>query len=353
MPAEEVKVSTILAAVQVHSDRMSLIPSRREFQFAILGAGALGAIIGAHLARAGHSVVMLARGQRAQHIKAHGLVITGLAEIAQRVPVLTDPAELHSADVLIVATKTPGTADALARLAHMEVGVAFSIQNGTLKNELLAAVFGADRVLGSLADTSGEMLADGRVLFTRNVNTLVGELPRGESARAVDLAVTLSSSGVRARAVPDILSLEWSKFATWVGMVCLSVLTRATSWRYMTDPDAAVVLVRLTREMGRLAAALGIELNDRANLPAATLCQGSEASAVQLILKAGRDMQVHAPEHRMSSLQDVLAGRPLEIHETLGYALRLAGEQGIAMPLLDGLYRVIAAAERVRQPSSA
>lgn len=338
----------MLAAVQVNSGLMSLNPSRREFEFAVLGAGALGSIVGAHLARAGHSVAMLARGRRAQHIQEHGLVITGLAELSQQVPVLTDPAQLHSADVLIVATKTPGTADALARLRHVDLGLAFSIQNGTLKNELLAEVFGAERVLGSLADTSGEMLTDGRVLFTRNVNILVGELPHGESARARDLATTVSSSGVRATAIPDILSVEWSKFATWVGMVSLSVLTRATTWRYMTDPDAALVLVRMTREMARLADALGVELNDRANLPAASLCRGSEASAVQRILEAGRDFKTRAPEHRMSSLQDVLAGRPLEIHETLGYALRLAGEHGMAMPLLDGFYRVIAAAERIR-----
>src|SRR5262245_38402092 len=120
---------------------MSLNPSRREFEFAVLGAGALGSIIGAHLARAGHSVVMVARGQRAQHIREHELVITGLAELSQQVPVVTDPAQLRSADVLIVAMKTPGTADALARLRHVNVGLSFSIQNGPLKNELLAEVF--------------------------------------------------------------------------------------------------------------------------------------------------------------------------------------------------------------------
>jgi ketopantoate reductase len=56
-----------------------------------------------------------------------------------------------------------------------------------------------------------------------------------------------------------------------------------------------------------------------------------------------------APEHRMSSLQDVNAGRPLEVHETLGYALQKAAERGIPMPLLDGFYRVISTAERIRQ----
>jgi 2-dehydropantoate 2-reductase len=101
--------------------------------------------------------------------------------------------------------------------------------------------------------------------------------------------------------------------------------------------------------MGRLAQALGIELTDKANLPAASLCRGTEESAVQIVIDAGRGFETRAPEHRMSSLQDVNAGRPLEVHETLGYALRKAAEHGIPMPLLDGFYRVIATTERIRE----
>jgi 2-dehydropantoate 2-reductase len=316
---------------------------------AILGAGAIGSILGAHLTRAGHSVVMLARGRRADHIAAHGLTISGLVELSTPVNVLRDPAQLRNTDILIVATKTPGTAEALASLSHVNVGLAFSIQNGPLKNELLSAVFGPQRVLGSLADTSGEMLADGGVLFTRNVNILLGELPAGASPRADEVAATINACGVRAKAVPNILSLEWSKFVTWVGMFSLSVITRSVTWRYLIDPDGALLLVRITREMGRLADSLGIELTDSANLPAASLCQGTERSAVERLVAAGRVFETRAPEHRMSSLQDVNAGRPLEVHETLGYAIRKGAERGVPMPLLDGFYRVIAAAERIRE----
>jgi 2-dehydropantoate 2-reductase len=326
--------------------------ARRDYEFAVLGPGALGTILGAHLARAGHSVAMLARGRRAQYISKAGLTITGLEEFSTAVTVLTDPASLRSADVLIVATKTPGTADALARLRYVDIGLAFSVQNGTLKNDLLAETFTADRVLGSLADTSGEMLTDGRVLFTRNVNILLGELSGVLSQRARDVAAAIDSSGVRSTAVADILSLEWSKYVTWVGMFALSVITRSQTWRYMVDPDAALVLVRMTREMGRLAAALGIKLTDEANLPAASLCRGSEEEAVALIVKAGRVFESRSPGHRMSSLQDLLAGRPLEVHETLGYALRKGAERGIAMPLLDGFYRVISTAERIREAAA-
>ena len=80
----------------------------RRAQFAILGAGALGSILGAHLARAGHAVVMLARGDRARVIEREGLRIKGLAELTVRVPVITAVSELEAAETLIVAIKTPG-----------------------------------------------------------------------------------------------------------------------------------------------------------------------------------------------------------------------------------------------------
>ncbi len=326
--------------------------THRQYQFAILGPGALGSILGGHLARAGHSVVILARGRRAELIAKSGLTLAGLAEFCVPVTVLTDPAALRSADVLIVATKTPGTQEALERLRHVDVGLTFSVQNGTMKDDLLTSVFGSGRVLGALADFSGEMLPDGRVLFTRNVRMPVGELSGELSQRARDLAAVIDSSGVRAVAVEDILSLEWSKFLTWVGMFSLAVTTRANTWRYMTDPDAALVLVRMTREMGRLAASLGIALTDASNMPAASLCRGPEADAVAEVIKRGRVFETSSPEHRMSALQDLLAGRPLEVHETLGYALRRGAEVGVPMPLLDGFYRVIAAAERIREASS-
>jgi len=319
-----------------------------QFEFAVLGAGAMGSIVGAHLTRAGHSVAMLARAARATQLEEHGITIRGLTEFTTAVRTVREPALLHSADTLIVATKTPGTMQALAALRHADFGVTLSIQNGPLKNEILTEVFGAARVLGALADTSGELLSDGAVLFTRNVNILVGELGGGESARAQRLARALDTAGVRAAATPEIVTLEWSKFCCWVGLMALAVSTRALTWKYLSDPDSALLLVRLVREMGRLAQALGIGLSDRAILPTATLCAVNEEQAVSIILRTGAQYRLSAPEHRMSALQDVQAGRPLEVNETLGYALEKARALKLELPLLECFTRLIAAIDRVR-----
>jgi 2-dehydropantoate 2-reductase len=317
--------------------------------FAILGAGAIGSILGAHLARAGHSVTMLVRERRAAQLRSDGLKIKGLSEIATQVEVLTDASQLRGADTLIVAMKTPGTAEALEPLRNAAIGVAFSIQNGMWKNDALASVFGADRVLGCLANTSGELLPSGEAVFTRNVNIYIGELPTGSSARAEGIARAIDAAGVRATAVPDVLAREWTKFVGWAGLMLMSITTRATTWRYLTDPDCALVLTRLVREVAAIAKAAGVTLiNENTLLPLQGILSGSEDVAVQAVLQAGRDFQRNAPNHRMSSLQDLEAGRPLEIQETLGYAVRRARQLQQPAPLLDSLYHLAVAIDRTR-----
>jgi 2-dehydropantoate 2-reductase len=74
--------------------------------FAILGAGAIGSILGAHLAQAGHRVVMLVRERRAQQIRSDGLRIKGLVDLKADVPALTDAAQLKHSGTLIVGMKT-------------------------------------------------------------------------------------------------------------------------------------------------------------------------------------------------------------------------------------------------------
>ena len=319
-----------------------------KVEFAILGAGAIGSIIGAHLARSGRTVVMLARGRRAEDIERQGIRIKGLAEFSQPVPVLTDVSQFSGADVLIVATKTYGTEAALAPLMHAKIGVAFSIQNGLMKNDQLAAAWGREHVLGALADTSGELLPGGETLFTRNERLYIGEPAGGESDRARKIAEIIDGSGVRTSAVGDIESLEWSKFASWASLMVLSVTTRAVTWKYLIDPDAALVAARLIREVGALAAARKIPLSDRSPLPVASIIRVTEGEAATLIQALGRQLESSAPQHRMSTLQDLENGRALEIEETLGYAVRSAAQLNLSLPMLECFYRLVRGIDRIR-----
>jgi 2-dehydropantoate 2-reductase len=326
-----------------HTDQIS------RSEFVILGAGAIGSIVGAHLARAGHSVVMVVREGRARAIESEGgLRIKGLVEFSIPVQVVTDASRLRAADVLIVATKTPGTAQALEPLRHLDVGAAFSIQNGLVKNDLLAGVFGVNRTLGALANVSGELLPSGEVLFTRNVKISIGALDGAATERAQKIADVINASGVNAEAVENVRSLEWSKFVGWVGLMAMSVATRATTWKYLIDHDAALLLVRLVRELGSLANAEGVNITDHSILPTATLLRSSESQGVEIVRQAGHEFMNNAPDHRMSTLQDVEAGRPLEVEETLGYAVTRARNFNLSLPLLESFYHLVAAIDRTR-----
>jgi 2-dehydropantoate 2-reductase len=310
-------------------------------KFAILGAGALGAILGAHLVRAGHEVIVLARGQRAKTIEREGLIVHGLIELRERCTVITNPAELREVDCFAVGTKAIDTLPSLQPYRHVKVGTAFSMQNGVVKDELLAQVFPSTAVLGAMADFSGELLASGEVLFTRNVGLHLGELSGEMSERLTKLASTIDAAGVRCTAYPNIKTREWSKFVAWAGLVPLAALTRLNTWRYLTDENGAWVAVQVVREVAQLAAALQIPLMDLSPLPAKLIAESSDEAAIRAVREVGERFRTNASEHRMSTLQDIDRGTPLEIDETLGFALRRGRELGIAMPTLEMSYRLI------------
>src|SRR5690606_7155693 len=316
--------------------------------FVCLGAGSMGSIVGAQLARAGHSVVMVVRDRRARQIQADGLRLTGLVDLHVQVPALTDAASLRRGGTLIVAMKTLGTAAALAPLRHVPFDAALSVQNGAYKDELLIEAFGRERVLGALSEASGELQPDGSVMFTRSALTQVGELDGSLAPRAQAIAAILDGAGVRTKAVTDIVGREWSKFCAWAGYMTMAVAMRAVSWKFVTDPDGALLIARVVREMGVLAAARGIVLNDESILPVASMCRGTEAEAAAAVVQKNAHMQSTAPLHRMSSLQDFEAGRALELEETIAVALREAGQRDIAMPALDALYHLCRALEKIR-----
>ncbi len=313
-------------------------------RFAILGAGALGTILGAHLSRAGHEVAMIVRGERARVLQRQGLVLNGLSDIKARPTVIDDPHKLRETGTLIIATKAIDSMQSLETLRHLRVDNTFSVQNGVLKNELLARVFGFSRVLGAMADFSGELLANGEVKFTRNVCLHIGEEKGGSSPRAEELAAAIDAAGVRCVAATNIRTREWSKYAGWIAQFPLAVLTRQITWKFLMDQRSAMVIVRIVREAAQLAAALKIELSDMPPLPVPSIVHASDAQAVDIIRGIGQKFLDTSPEHRMSAQQDVLRGSRLEYEETLGYALAKGRELGVPMPTLDTCYRILAVA---------
>jgi 2-dehydropantoate 2-reductase len=308
----------------------------------ILGAGALGSILGGHLARAGEEVTIIARGQRAAYVQQHGITLTGLADFTVPVAVTTQPQAVREADVLVVAVKTYDTEPALASVNHLKVGSVLSIQNGVLKDEQLAHAFGWEKTLGAAVVLSGEVTPAGPVRFTLNEYFALGELPEGTSARAQALVTALVRAGIRAEAAAQIRTVEWSKYALFMSWMAPAVLTRLETYKFLTQPDTTAIVAQLLQETARLAARLGIALDDRGPLPVKTLCGMPLAEAVTTIRRLGAVMEAQAPAHKLSTLQDLERSRRLEIEETLGYAVRKGAELDVPLPTMDTCYRLIA-----------
>jgi len=313
--------------------------------FVIIGAGALGSIYAAYLARAGHQVSLIARGERAAALASHGIVVEEKDSFTARCNIVTQPDTLRETDVVIVAIKTYDTAQALAPLRALSVKSAFSVQNGVLKNQQLSDVFGPRATLGAVGMLGGEVLPannglPGAVRYNVVGPTIIGEPAGGDSSRVKELVDTLVQSGLEARASNDISSVEWSKFVGWSGFSTLAVMTRLPTWRFLTDADTALIAARVMRETAIVAIRHGVTLQD-SGFSSKTFLNGSEADAIKAVQAHGEKMRAGAPDFRQSILQDADRNRRLEVHETLDYTLALATELGVATPTLDLCCRVL------------
>src|SRR5215831_16297967 len=308
----------------------------------ILGAGALGTVLGAHLARAGGDVTLTARGQRAAYLQVHGATLTGLVDFTVPITVVTDPQQVHEADILVIAVKTYDMESALQSIKHMQVESALSLQNGVLKNEQLAQTFGWDKVLGAMTHFSAEVLPMGTVRFRTNQGCYLGELPEGTSPRVQTLGDIFERVGIAVQVTPHIQSFEWSKYVAWVCLMAPAVLTRLESYKILQDPQMASITAAIFHEMAQLATRRGLALYDIALFPTKTLSQLAFDDTVTHIRQIGARWASLIPTAKVSTLHDLEQGKRLEVEETLGYAVRQSAAIGLSTPTMDVCYKLIA-----------
>jgi 2-dehydropantoate 2-reductase len=311
-------------------------------KFLIVGAGALGTIYAAHLARAGHDVTLMARGERAAHLAANGMRVSGEASFTARCRVLIQPDTITDTDVVVIAVKTYDTAAALQPLINLGTGSAFSVQNGVLKNGQLAGVVGEHATLGAVGMLGGEVmpLRAGQPCEVRYLMpgaTIIGERDGSDSDRVSRLVGAMTDAGLNARASREITTVEWAKFVSWSGVSAVAVLTRLPTSRFLTDADTALIAARVMRETAAVAEKSGITLPD-SGMSGRIVTTGTEAQAVEALMANGSRM---SPDFRQSILQDADRGKPLEVNETLGYTVALGAQLGVPTPTLDFCCQVL------------
>lgn len=291
-------------------------------KIAILGAGGVGSYYGGALARAGHSVSMLARGAHLDALRAKGLEVrTPEGTWTVQVGAAGEAAELGPADLAIVAVKSYSleeVAPAARLLAEAGADVLPLLNGVEAAERLVRSGVPDERVLGGIAEISAARIGPGiverRSSFQRVV---VGERAGGISERAERIAAAFDGTGVEARASADITADLWRKLAFISTMAAGCGLSRGPAGYLRSKPLGREVLERAVREALAVGSALGVKLRE---------------DDVERIMGF---VDALGPTLKPSFLLDLEAGRPTEIHDLSGAISRLGRQAGVETPVHD------------------
>jgi len=315
----------------------------------VLGAGGVGSVVAGYLARAGYDVIMIARPGHATAVQRDGLQIRGLENLHVQVPALADASTLHEADILLIVVKTKDMERALAGVAHLRVGGVASLQNGVVKNEQIARVFGQEKVIGSTTMIGATLVRDGEVEYTLDGITFFGEPNRQQSDRVKFIVDAFVRSGLKGAGADDIVSVEWTKQAFQNPFAPLSAITRLPVHLVWSSPQLAAVSVHMFREVADVAKAKGVSLSEHPAWSLFDMKLMRDApfdEAVRKLVEVGRQVTASGRTHIIPSmLQDVLAGKQTEIEETVGYVFKEGQRLGIPVPYTEVAYRTVKAIE--------
>lgn len=315
----------------------------------VVGAGAIGTFLGTHLARTGAEVSALARGSTAVALRAHGFRLEeGGATLTAPVRVAEDTRALGAQDLVVVAVKgpsLPAVAPQVGPLLGPETlvlpamnGVPWWFFHGLGGPHEGAAVHAVDpdgrvaaaipvrHVIGCVVHATCSMVEPGRGRHGFGRGLIVGEPDGTVSPRVTALAGRLDAAGFETTVSKRIQADVWYKLWGNMTMNPMSALTGATCDRLLDDP----LLDRFTLAIMAEAAAIG----EKIGCPIRQ--SGEERNAVTRKLGA----------FKTSMLQDVEAGKPLEIDALLTAVSEIGGRVGVATPSTDallGLTRVFAA----------
>jgi 2-dehydropantoate 2-reductase len=321
----------------------------------IYGAGAIGGVTGAALARSGQPVLLV--DQAADHVAAindGGLTVTGApgGDFTVRVPAVTPAALPSGLGLVLLAVKAQHTPVALDTLAGRlgPAATVVSLQNG-LNEELIAARVGAARTVGCLVNWAADWVAPGRIQHGGRGAFVLGELDGTLSPRTKELADLL---GVVAetRVTDNVWGYKWAKHV-YAGLLIATALVDAHVYDVVErGPAVQRMLVALVREGMRVAEAAAIRLEAFDEFDPAWYRAGAagDAAAVATAMAAiARQYRAHTKTKTGIWRDLAVRKRPTEVHAFFAATLARAEAHGLAMPLTRRLDALIAELETGRR----
>jgi 2-dehydropantoate 2-reductase len=304
-------------------------------RFAVLGAGAIGAYVGAALARGGSDVTLIARGAHLRAMQEGGVRVLSPRGDFEAHPAATDDLDaISGADVVFVGLKAHSLPELAPRIAAaLKPGAAviagqngmpwwyFQSHGGPLENTVLESVdpgggvarsIPPEAVIGCVIYCSTEIVEPGVIRHIEGTRFTIGE-PGGEkSPRCLNISEAFVAGGLKCPVEERIRDQIWLKLIGNVAFNPVSALTGATLGELGTSNETLDLLRAILEESALVADRLGVEL----------------PISVERRLAAG----IEVGDHKTSMLQDLEAGKPLELGCMTGAVIELAGKLGVDVP---------------------
>ncbi len=299
----------------------------------VIGAGAIGGWVGARLALAGCEVSALARGETLAALQEGLLISEGGSTESAKLRATGDATALGSQDLLIIAVKAPALAD-VAEAARPMIGPKTTILpmlNGVpwwfLDGEPLLSVDPGGRIAGALpmgqivgcvVHAACRRTAPNAVQVAMADKLILGEPHGVASERVGQLAALFETAGIRVEQSDNVRRPIWYKLWGNMTMNPVSALTLAPADRILGDQNLKPFILACMAEAAAIGAAIGCPIEE----------SGEDRMAVTARLGA----------FKTSMLQDVEAGRTIELEALVGAPREIGRRIGLATPNIDTLY---------------
>ena len=312
----------------------------------VVGAGAIGGLLAVRLSQAGEQVTVVDQGAHLQAIRRSGLKLLmadGSEHVARSLETVASIRQAGPQDVVILALKGHILAEIAPELGSLmgDDTMILPMQNGLPwwyfhkhggehdarpiecldPDGRLAAHIDVDRVIGCVVFPAGEIVSPGVVRHTEGNRFPLGELDGSDTERARTLVDMFTNAGFKSFVLDDIRAEIWLKLLGNLSFNPISALTHATLVDICQYPPSRALAQSLMEEAQTVANSLGITLRVSIEKRIA----GAE--------KVGK--------HKTSMLQDVEAGRELELEAIMGAVVELARLTGIATPGINAIYALV------------
>lgn len=309
-----------------HRARPALAIPSMAVKICIVGCGALGSVIAAHLARLQDAEVF-AYDVSESHIRAirdRGLRISGAADFTVRLHATSEPADIPACDFGILATKSIHTRAAVEQVAHIfrDSAAVCSVQNGLGNEEIIAER--VRYVIRGATTLAAHMREPGHAGFEFYSNLWIGPFePSGTPYSLVEqFAALMNRSGLRVVPMTDARGAQWTKLIFNSAANPVGALSRLHHRAAYVFPPTSALYEALLREGEAVAHALGIRLHGD---PRDMMAEGASAPG----------------KRNASTLLDVLAQRETEVDFINGAIANCGDKLGVPVPLNRALWQLI------------